>query len=77
MALSTVVKSKSVGHGMQVNGETLFGCILNITDGSDASEFTLAEIVQIIQQADSVEFTPLVKKERDSASIRGKFLKAS
>ena len=77
MALSSVKENKSVGYGLTVDGETLFGAILNVTKDSEASSFSMDEIIQIIREGKDVVFAPLVKKERDTASIRAKFLKTA
>jgi len=61
-----LAKFKSVGHGITLDDETIYGVIINVAEDF---EFTTEQLVTAIRKAGKVSMAPIVKKEAKTSII--------
>jgi hypothetical protein len=59
-------KYTSVGHGLTIDGETIFGVIVNVAEDF---EFTNEQLLTAIRKGSTVSMAPIVKKEAKTSII--------
>ena len=78
MPVETVKENKSTPYVIAVDGQPLFGLMINVQTGSDAGAFSVEELNQILfGGGNEVVMTAYERKEKDHSEIRARLLKAS